>query len=146
MYTRVLAKPLYCFLENFVGPAKTFGIRNRSKRVNIIINVTLSRSLRERWFAGDRGLEVRVHGFRPVLPVGVHSGLHSGHVRHNIPGAVAVRPTTTHRLPVVQHSAAPEQSGTAERDRLLRAHVRRRRLVGRDFLEKKKTKENNDNK
>jgi len=50
---------------------------------------------------GDRGLEVRFDGVRPVLPVGVHFGLHSRNVRHNIPGTLAVRPTATHRLPAV---------------------------------------------
>lgn len=73
---------------------------------------------------GDRGLEVRFDGVWPVLPVGVHSSLHSGHMRHNIPGTLAVRPTATHRLPAVQHTPPPEQPGTTARNRLLRAYLR----------------------
>lgn len=77
-------------------------------------------------FAGYRRLEIRIHGVRPVFPVGVHAGLHRGHVRHNIPGSLSIRPTETHRFPAVQHTPAPEQPGPAARNRLLRAHVRRR--------------------
>jgi len=51
--------------------------------------------------SGDRGLEVRFDGVRPILPVGVHFSLHSRNVRHNIPGTLTLRPTATHRLPAV---------------------------------------------
>lgn len=78
---------------------------------------------------GDRRLEIRVDGVRPVFPVGVHVGLHRGHVRDHFPGAVAVRSTAAHRFPAVVHTPAPEQLGAAARNRLLRAHLRLRLSV-----------------
>lgn len=57
---------------------------------------------------GDRRLEVRVDGVRPVFLVGVHVGLHSGHLRDYISSAFAVRQTAAHRLSTFQYTSSPK--------------------------------------